>query len=114
MAPICAAASGAGAIVIEDACQAIGARQQGRPAGTLGDYGCFSFYPSKNLSAAGDGGLVTATDDAAAEKIRLMRQHGARPKYFHQLIGGNFRLDAIQAAIVRVKLPHSGTVELRL
>lgn len=106
MAPITAAASRAGVTVIEDACQAIGARHNERAAGTLGDYGCFSFYPSKNLSAAGDGGFVTATDDAAAERIRLMRQHGARPKYFHQFIGGNFRLDAIQAAVVRVKLPY--------
>ena len=106
MEPLGAVAAQSGAALIEDACQAIGARYRGRAAGAIGDYGCFSFYPSKNLSACGDGGLVTATDEARAERVRLIRQHGAQPKYYHRLIGGNFRLDAVQAALLRVKLPH--------
>ncbi len=106
MTPIVAAAAQTGAAVIEDACQAIGATYQGRPAGALGHLGCFSFYPSKNLSACGDGGLITATDTALGDRARLLRQHGAQPKYYHRLIGGNFRLDGLQAAILRVKVPH--------
>jgi dTDP-4-amino-4,6-dideoxygalactose transaminase len=92
--------------VVEDACQAIGARYKGRQAGTMGAAGCFSFFPSKNLGAFGDGGLVTTNDRALAHEIRLLRNHGAEPKYFHKRIGGNFRLDALQAAVLRVKLPH--------
>ncbi len=95
-----------GLIVIEDAAQAIGAEHNGKRAGTIGHYGCFSFFPSKNLGAAGDGGMIVTDDTGRAERLRCLRAHGARPKYHHRLIGGNFRLDAIQAAIVSAKLPH--------
>jgi dTDP-4-amino-4,6-dideoxygalactose transaminase len=96
--------------VIEDAAQALGAMYplngNAVGAGTLGDCGCFSFFPSKNLGCLGDGGLITARDDTLADRIRLLRTHGARPKYYHAEIGGNFRLDAIQAAVLSVKLRH--------
>jgi dTDP-4-amino-4,6-dideoxygalactose transaminase len=104
--PINAAARHAGVPVIEDACQAIGARYNDRPAGSLGAVGCFSFFPTKNLGGFGDGGLVTTNDARLAHEIRLLRNHGAEPTYFHQRIGGNYRLDALQAAVLRVKLPH--------
>lgn len=99
-------ASPLGIPVIEDACQAIGARLHDRQAGTFGLAGCFSFFPSKNLGAFGDAGLVTTNDAALAHELRLLRNHGAEPKYFHKRIGGNFRLDALQAAVLRVKLPY--------
>jgi dTDP-4-amino-4,6-dideoxygalactose transaminase len=99
-------ATGARVPVIEDAAQAIGARIGSRQAGTMGDVGCFSFFPSKNLGAFGDGGLVTTNDAALAAEMKLLRNHGAEPKYFHSRIGGNFRLDALQAAVLRVKTPY--------
>ena len=96
--------------VIEDVAQAIGAEYPGRggaaKAGTMGVAGCFSFYPSKNLGAAGDAGLVTCREESLAQRIRACRQHGMEPRYFHHFIGGNFRLDEIQAAILNVKLPY--------
>jgi dTDP-4-amino-4,6-dideoxygalactose transaminase len=106
MTPILETAAKAGIAVIEDAAQAIGARYHGRPVGGLGTLGCFSFFPSKNLGAFGDGGLVTTSDPALARRLRLVRNHGAEPKYFHTIVGANFRLDALQAAVLRVKLPH--------
>jgi dTDP-4-amino-4,6-dideoxygalactose transaminase len=109
LAPIVDAAGQRGIAVIEDAAQAIGCSYHGRPVGTWGAVGCFSFFPSKNLGAFGDAGFVTATDPAVAKKLRLIRSHGMEPKYYHHLVGANFRIDAIQAAVLRVKLPHLQT-----
>ena len=106
MDAILATAAAGGVPVIEDAAQAIDATDRGRTAGTMGLMGCFSFFPSKNLGAFGDGGLVTTHDASLAAELRLLRNHGAEPKYVHARIGGNFRLDALQAAVLRVKLPH--------
>jgi dTDP-4-amino-4,6-dideoxygalactose transaminase len=106
MDPILEGARRGGIAVIEDAAQAIGATYQGRQAGSMGTIGCFSFFPSKNLGAFGDGGFVATNDDSLAHEIRLLRNHGAESKYSHKRVGGNFRLDAIQAAVLRVKLPH--------
>jgi dTDP-4-amino-4,6-dideoxygalactose transaminase len=93
--------------VVEDAAQAIGsAASDGRRAGSMGDIGCFSFFPSKNLGAFGDGGMCTAQDAELAERMRVMRVHGGKPKYYHSVIGGNFRLDELQAAVLVVKLAH--------
>ena len=93
-------------LVVEDAAQAIGAELNGKRAGSIGDLGCFSFYPSKNLGAFGDGGMVTSNNEELADKVRLVRGHGARPKYYSKVVGGNFRLDAIQAVVLRVKLKY--------
>jgi dTDP-4-amino-4,6-dideoxygalactose transaminase len=95
-----------GLVVIEDAAQAIGAEYKARRAGSIGHYGCLSFFPSKNLGAAGDAGMVVTNDGQRADKLRCLRGHGAKPKYHHRIVGGNFRLDAIQAAVVSAKLPH--------
>jgi dTDP-4-amino-4,6-dideoxygalactose transaminase len=105
--PILAVAAKRGIPVIEDAAQAIGAADaKGRQAGQAGVMGCFSFFPTKNLGAFGDGGMVTTNDAALAESLRMLRVHGMKPKYYHKVVGGNFRLDALQAAVLRVKLKH--------
>jgi dTDP-4-amino-4,6-dideoxygalactose transaminase len=101
-----AVARSAGAKVIEDAAQAIGAEYFGRRAGSLGDVGAFSFYPSKNLGGAGDGGMLTTKRGEVAEELRTLRSHGAKRKYYHDQLGVNSRLDALQAAILRVKFRH--------
>jgi dTDP-4-amino-4,6-dideoxygalactose transaminase len=106
MDPITEIAARHGLIVIEDAAQAIGAEYRGRRAGSAGHIGCFSFFPSKNLGGFGDGGMVTTNDAALADQVRILRNHGAQPKYYHRFIGGNFRLDALQAAVLRVKLRY--------
>lgn len=106
MDPIMAIAERHGLYVIEDAAQAIGAEYKGRRAGSIGHLGCFSFFPSKNLGGFGDGGMVTTNDLALADKVKLLRGHGAHPKYYHKVVGGNFRLDALQATVLRVKLRY--------
>jgi dTDP-4-amino-4,6-dideoxygalactose transaminase len=92
--------------IIEDACQAHGALYKGKPAGSLGKLGCFSFYPSKNLGAFGDGGLITTNNKLLANKIRMLRNVGQQEKNVHKLIGYNSRLDAVQATLLQVKLPY--------
>jgi dTDP-4-amino-4,6-dideoxygalactose transaminase len=104
--PILAAARARGIAVIEDAAQAIGAQYKAKPVASLGTIGCLSFFPSKNLGGAGDGGLVATQDPALAERIRLLRVHGSRKKYHSEILGVNSRLDSIQAAILQVKLSH--------
>jgi dTDP-4-amino-4,6-dideoxygalactose transaminase len=107
MDPLMALARQYGLKVIEDAAQAIGTEYRpGVRAGSIGDIGCFSFFPSKNLGAFGDAGLCTANDADLAEKMRVLRVHGGKPKYFHAMIGGNFRIDELQAAILRVKFKY--------
>ena len=104
MDPILEIAETHGLAVIEDAAQAIGAEYRGRRAGSMGTTGCFSFFPSKNLGAFGDGGAVVTNDAELAHRIRVLRNHGSEPKYVHGILGGNFRLDALQAVVLRVKL----------
>jgi dTDP-4-amino-4,6-dideoxygalactose transaminase len=100
--------------VIEDAAQAIGTEYKGARVGSIGDIGCFSFFPSKNLGAFGDAGLCTTNDAELAESMRVLRVHGGKPKYFHAVIGGNFRIDELQAAVLRVKLKYlDGWTEAR-
>ena len=106
MDPIMEVAKRHGLYVIEDAAQAIGAEYRGQRAGSIGHLGCFSFFPSKNLGGFGDGGMVTSNDAVLAERVRLLRNHGAHPKYYHKVVGGNFRLDALQAAVLRIKLKY--------
>lgn len=107
MEPIMAIAKKHNLRVIEDGAQAISVQyKDGRQVGNIGDIGCFSFFPSKNLGCFGDGGLVVTNDDELIDTIRIMRVHGGKPKYYHKVIGGNFRLDSIQAAVLSVKLPH--------
>lgn len=106
MDPIMALAERYHLYVIEDAAQAIGAEYKGQRAGSIGHLGCFSFFPSKNLGGFGDGGMVVTNDATLAERVKLLRSHGAHPKYYHKVIGGNFRLDALQAAVLRVKLKY--------
>ena len=95
MDPLMAIAKKYNLAVIEDGAQAIGAEYKGKRAGSVGDLGCFSFFPSKNLGACGDGGIITTNDDDLAEKCRVMRVHGSKPKYYHHVVGGNFRLDPV-------------------
>lgn len=106
LGPVFEIALRCGIPVIEDGAQALGAQYGGRKVGTDGTFGCFSFFPTKNLGAFGDAGLITSHDDALAERARLLRTHGGQPKYHHSLVGGNFRIDALQAALLAVKLPH--------
>jgi len=107
MQPIMDLAKKHNLIVIEDGAQAISAvYKDGKPVGTIGHIGCYSFFPSKNLGCFGDGGLVVTNDDDLAEKLIIKRVHGAKPKYYHKVLGGNFRLDTLQAAVISVKLPH--------
>jgi dTDP-4-amino-4,6-dideoxygalactose transaminase len=106
MAPMVETARWHGIAVIEDAAQAIGAKYRGQTAGALGDMGCLSFYPTKNLGAFGDAGMLTARNADLASRLTLLRGHGMRPRYYHSEIGINSRLDSIQAAILNTKLPH--------
>lgn len=104
MDPILQLAEKKGLAVIEDAAQAIGSEYKGRPAGSIGDMGCFSFFPAKNLGGFGDGGLVTTNSKELYEELKILRVHGSEPKYYHKVMGGNFRLDALQADVVTAKL----------
>ena len=106
MAAVTAFAKAHSLRVIEDAAQSMGARWQGKPTMAWGDLGATSFFPSKNLGGFGDSGLVTTSDGALAERARILRVHGMQPKYHHRLVGANFRMDPLQAAMLRAKLPH--------
>ncbi len=114
MEPLLVLARRRGIAIVEDAAQSIGSKYGDRQAGTMGAFGCFSFFPSKNLGAFGDAGLVTTNDEGLAARVKMLRNHGASERYFHKYIGGNFRLDALQAAVLRVKAPHlAGWTEFR-
>lgn len=114
MEPILDVARRKGIPVVEDACQSLGASYRGTKAGALGEFGAFSFFPSKNLGGFGDGGMVTTNDAATAARLRALRMHGETSRYHHAVVGGNFRLDALQAAVLHVKLPHlTGWAEAR-
>ena len=114
MGPIMEIAERRGLVVVEDATQAIGAERNGRRAGSVGHYGCFSFFPTKNLGAFGDGGMITTSDPARRSTLKALRVHGEHRRYHHRTVGGNFRLDALQAAVVLAKLPHlDGWTEAR-
>lgn len=104
--PLVTIANECGLALVEDAAQAIGATYEGRGVGTVGAFGCFSFFPSKNLGAFGDAGMLTTNDDDLHDRARLLRTHGMQPRYVHHAIGGNFRMDALQAAVLRVKARH--------
>lgn len=106
MAPINELARKYGLAVIEDAAQSIGAEYRGRRAGSMGSYGCFSFYPTKNLGGMGDGGMITTNNKRIAEVLGMLRVHGSRKRYYHDILGTNSRLDELQAAVLRVKLKH--------
>jgi dTDP-4-amino-4,6-dideoxygalactose transaminase len=106
LSALAAIAKAHGLTIIEDAAQALGATYAGKAVGTFGAFGCFSFFPSKNLGGFGDGGLLTTENKELAERARRLRAHGAQPKYFHKEVGGNFRLDALQCALLAVKLPE--------
>lgn len=109
LTPILKMTAEKGIFVVEDAAQAIGAGSSAGRAGSMGSLGCFSFFPSKNLGAMGDAGLLTTNDDVLADKARILRTHGGKPKYYHRVVGGNFRIDALQAALIRVKLKRLDT-----
>jgi len=106
MDPIMEVANKYNLAVIEDAAQSITSTYKGRKAGSIGTVGCFSFFPSKNLGGAGDGGMIVTNDEDLYNRLKIMRNHGANPKYYHKFVGGNFRLDPIQAAVLLVKVPH--------
>lgn len=106
MEPIMEVANKYNLAVIEDAAQSITSTYKGRKAGSIGTVGCLSFFPSKNLGAVGDGGMVVTNDEDLYNRLKIMRNHGANPKYYHKFVGGNFRLDPIQAAVLLVRLPH--------
>ena len=106
MNPIMEAANKYNLAVMEDAAQSITSTYKGRKAGSIGTVGCFSFFPSKNLGGVGDGGMIVTNDEDLYNRLKIMRNHGANPKYYHKFVGGNFRLDPIQAAVLLVKLPH--------
>jgi dTDP-4-amino-4,6-dideoxygalactose transaminase len=108
MDPILALAKEHGLRVVEDAAQSIGSKYKGRQSGSLGDFGTYSFFPSKNLGGFGDGGMLVTNDDALAEFAKVLRNHGAKPKYYHHYVGANFRMDTLQCAMLSVKLKRYG------